>query len=325
MSQLPALLAEVSRNGFVESRHYGLVSVTDAAGQEIASLGDTSAQMFARSSLKPLQLVAMLRHGLGRFHWTPEQLALMASSHSGQPCHVEGVRAILAKVGLPETALRNTPALPMDSAARAQLRGDGTTKKSAIYADCSGKHAAMLATCLANDWAIDSYCEANHPLQEVIRTVIVEFTGDRSEHIAVDGCGAALFSCTTVGLARAYARLANASDATLERAVLDAMRSNPVMVAGEGREVTAAMRAVPGLMAKDGAEGVLAAALTTADHRNVGIAIKVVDGAARPRAAILAAVLDSLGAVSDPATWAETAVLGGGRVVGHIHSAFELL
>ena len=323
MTQSPALLTEVVRNGFVESRHYGCVSVVDAEGSELSALGDTTAQMFARSALKPLQLVAMLRSGLGSYHWEPQLLALMASSHSGQPCHIEGVRAILSRAGLTEADLRNTPALPMDPVARAALRQAGITNKAAIYADCSGKHAAMLATCLVNDWPTDGYCEPEHPLQQVIRAVVGDFTGDLVEHVAVDGCGAALFSCTTAGLARAYANLVASDESTAQWQVSAAMRAFPVMVAGEGRDVTAAMREVPGLLAKDGAEGVLAAAAPRTDGPPVGIAIKVSDGAARPRAVVLAAVLESLTMLDRPAQWADSPVLGGGRVVGHIQSAFR--
>ena len=39
------------------------------------------------------------------------------------------------------------------------------------------------------------------------------------------------------------------------------MTEHPEMVGGERRDVTALMRHVPGLMAKDGADGVFAAAL----------------------------------------------------------------
>ena len=39
------------------------------------------------------------------------------------------------------------------------------------------------------------------------------------------------------------------------------MTAHPDMVGGDGRDVTQFMRSVPGLMAKDGADGVFAAAL----------------------------------------------------------------
>ncbi len=323
MKPPPALLAEVVRNGFVESRHFGSVSVVAGDGVDLLGVGDVSATMFARSALKPLQLVAMLRAGLDQYRWEPELLALMASSHSGQSVHIAGVQRILARVGLVQTDLSNTPALPMDPAARAALRSTGVTEKAAIYADCSGKHAAMLATCVANDWPTGGYLEPAHPLQQAVRAVVAEFTADDVEHVGVDGCGAALFSCTTRGLAFAYARYATADISSWEGQVAAAMRSHPVMVAGHGRDVTSAMQAVPGLLAKDGAEGVLAAAVISAEHGPLGIAIKIGDGAARPRAVVLAAVLHRLGVLDSPADWAESPVLGGGRVVGHIQSAFR--
>lgn len=325
MTRPPELLAEVVRDGFVESRHHGQVSVADAHGAELARSGDTTAQMFARSSLKPLQLLAMLRLGLGSYGWSPDLLALMASSHSGQPCHVAGVGVILGRIGLDESALQNTPALPMDPRAREELRRVGTAHKASVYADCSGKHAAMLATCLANDWSTADYCDPQHPLQRSIRDVISEMTSDPVMHTAVDGCGAALFSCTTAGLARAYARLAAGEEGSLEHTVAQAMQGHPVMVAGDGRDFTAAMRAVPSLVAKDGAEGVLAAGVMTSLHGPVGIAIKISDGAARPRPVVLHAALAALGVTQGSADWAVSPVFGGGRVVGHIQSALTLL
>jgi len=321
----PTLLAEVIRNGFAESRHYGVVSVMHG-GVEIASAGLTSDAIFPRSALKPLQLIAMLDAGLGSIDWSHEQLAVMASSHSGQPEHIAAVRSILMKAGLVESQLQNTPGWPMDPAARHSLREQGITEKAAIFADCSGKHAAMLATCLINDWSLQNYRAADHPLQQRIAQVVSEFTRDSSDFVGVDGCGAPLFSCTTTGLARSYAALLDAAQGSPAARVAQAMRANPSMVAGKGRDVTAAMVHVPGLIVKDGAEGVFAAALIRpGDTAATGIAIKIADGASRPRATVLAQILSDLG-VGDPAPeWARHAVLGGGRVVGQIQPALSLV
>ncbi|MBU6213416.1 MAG: asparaginase [Actinomycetales bacterium] len=318
-------LADVVRNGVVESRHSGAVSVV-RGGVEVAHSGDTGATMFARSSLKPFQLVAMLDAGLSQGPWSAADLAVMASSHSGQAEHLEQVRSILARVGLSESDLRNTPALPMDPAARQDLREQGVTAKASLFGDCSGKHAAMLATCVVNRWPRDSYLDPAHPLQERIRATIEAYTGDRADHTAVDGCGAPLFSGTTAGLARGLAMLADAEPTSNAARVANAMREHPVLVAGRGRDVTAAMQATPGLLVKDGAEGVLAGALHSADSNPAtGFAIKVADGAARPRPVVLAALLQALGVVGSTPAWSQMPVLGGGRVVGQIQSSLTLV
>ena len=140
------------------------------------------------------------------------------------------------------------------------------------------------------------------------------------------GCGAPLFSGTTSGLARGFAALVDADPTTHAGRVAHAMREHPVLVAGRGRDVTAAMQATPGLLLKDGAEGVLAGALRTgSDGPVTGFAIKVADGAARPRVVVLAALLQALGVTSNTYEWAVSTVLGGGRVVGQIQSSLTLV
>ena len=267
-------LAEVIRDGVVESRHIGVVSVV-RGGVEVAHCGDSSATMFARSSLKPFQLLAMLDAGLSSESWSSADVAVMASSHSGQAEHLAQVRSILSRVGLSEADLRNTPVFPMDPAARQNLREQGVTEKASVFGDCSGKHAAMLATCVVNSWPRESYLDPGHPLQQSIRAAIETWTQDRVDHTAVDGCGAPLFSGTTSGLARGFAALVDADPTTHAGRVAHAMREHPVLVAGRGRDVTAAMQATPGLLLKDGAEGVLAGALRTgSDGPVTGFAIK---------------------------------------------------
>jgi L-asparaginase II len=319
-----APIADVVRNGLAESHHRGIVSVVRGEN-EIACAGDTTATMFARSALKPFQLVGMLDAGLSQLNCTSAELAVMASSHSGQPSHVTLVREILAKIGLTEADLQNTPALPMDSKARQELRERGVVAKSSVFADCSGKHTAMLATCMISGWSTQNYLSADHPLQQKLKATVEQFTSDGVEHTAVDGCGAPLFSGTTVGLARGYARLLAAPQGSPAQLVASAMRAHPDLVAGHGRDVTAAMTSIPGLLVKDGAEGVFAAAYEVAAQAPVGVAIKVSDGASRPRPVALAAILDELGVPVNTPDWAQVKVLGGGRVVGEIQSSLMLM
>jgi L-asparaginase II len=86
-------------------------------------------------------------------------------------------------------------------------------------------------------------------------------------------------------------------------------------VAGTGREDTALMSAVDGLIAKAGAEGVQAFALPD----GFAVAIKMDDGAKRACAPLAVEALRYLGAdVSGLAELAAPEVLGGGRPVGEI-------
>jgi len=279
----------------------------------VLAVGDVDAPMFARSSLKPLQAVGMLRAGLDLGD-DGELLALAQASHSGEPAHLALTRRLLTRAGLPETALANTPDLPLDVAAsRAWLAAGRGPER--ITANCSGKHAAMLATCVARGWVTAGYLEPAHPLQLALEATLADLAGEPAGAAAVDGCGTPLWPLSLLGLARAFAALVQAEPGTPERRVADAGRAHPEIVGGTGRDVTLLMQHVPGLLAKDGAEGVYAVALP--DGR--AVALKIADGAARARVPVLLEALRLLGVEVDPEPFV-VPVLGGGVPVGEVRA-----
>jgi L-asparaginase II len=281
------------------------------------SLGSAGEPMFPRSSNKPMQAAAMLRSGLDL---QGKLLALAAASHSGEDFHVAGVREILAGAGLDPDALQCPPDLPLDEGARrAVLRGGGEPDR--LHMNCSGKHAAMLATCVAAGWPTASYLSPDHPLQQEIRRVVAELAGEPVTAVGVDGCGAPLMAVSVTGLARAFRAIVLAGPGSAERRVADAMRAYPDWNSGTARHERELMEAVPGLLLKSGAEGVEGFAL--ADGR--AGAFKIDDGAQRARTAITVALLRELtdGEVPGADTavldrLARPPVLGGGRPVGEI-------
>ncbi len=310
-----AVLAQVIRSGFVESEHLGSVVGLGADGAPVVQAGAPRQPIFPRSASKPLQLAGMLRAGLDQLpDLDEEMLALAAASHSGEPEHRAGVRRLLAAAGLSELDLRNTPDLPSGVLERARWRREGRAP-TALAMNCSGKHAAMIATCVLRGWSLEDYLEPAHPLQVALDNTVVELAGEQSDMVAVDGCGAPLIALSVSGLARAFARVASAEPGTLEERVAGAMRNHPWLVGGTGRDVTDLMERVPGLIAKDGAEGVYVAALP--DGR--AVAVKIWDGAIRPRLPVLITALRYLGVdVSGLDAYASVPVLGGGEVVGEI-------
>jgi L-asparaginase II len=157
-------VAEIIRNGFVEGHHYGSVVALATDGTVAWSVGDTDVPVLPRSCNKPVQALGMVRAGLDL---PPELLALACASHSGEPFHVDGVRRILAGAGLTEAELQTPPDYPLDDAARESLIREGG-ERAPVLMNCSGKHAAMLATCVANGWPTDTYREPDHPLQRAI-------------------------------------------------------------------------------------------------------------------------------------------------------------
>jgi L-asparaginase II len=306
------IVAEVVRSGFVESRHHGSVVVLDAEGGVLAEAGDVTAAIFPRSSNKPLQTVGMLRAGLELVD--PADLALISGSHYGEPFHIRHARKILRAAGLEPDALRCPPDMPLSAAERnALLRSGGDAEP--IIMNCSGKHAGMLATCVANGWPLDTYLDAKHPLQVSLAATVADLAGEPIAATGVDGCGAPVFAFSLTGLARAFQRLVEADPGMPERRVSDAMRAHPEMVAGTGAPDTVLMGGVPGLLAKGGAEGVVAVAVPGTG----AVAIKIEDGANRARMPVLWSALRRLDVPAPPI---DEPILGGGEPVGEVRTVW---
>ncbi|BAN03994.1 asparaginase [Ilumatobacter coccineus] len=303
------VIATVTRNDVDESLHHGLGVVLGADGSVVASIGDIDAPIYPRSSLKPFQAAAMVDAGLDL---PGHLLALAASSHSGEARHLDGTVEILQRHGLGVEALRNTPARPYGAEARAAARAAGIAPSS-LQQNCSGKHAAMLATCVVNGWSIDDYLALDHPLQVAISSTI-EALGATVEHVGIDGCGAPTHVLSLIGTARAIREIAVSGSP-----VGVAMNEHPLMVGGTGRDVSEWIAAVPGLVAKDGAQGVMVLALP--DGR--AAALKIADGSDEVRRAVTVQALRHLGVDVDGEHAAvrdrvAVRVLGHGEPVGSV-------
>ena len=309
------LLATVERSGFTESVHLGHAVLIDPDGSVIESWGSPAEPFFPRSANKPLQVAGLVEAGLTL---TGRQLAIAAGSHNGEAFHLSTVGEILAEGGLTEEDLENTPALPVGhEALLAWVRSGGGD--ASLTQNCSGKHAAMLRTAQVLGAPTRGYRDPEHPVQGAALAGIESLTGESPTAIGVDGCGAPVAAISLVGLARAYSRMVRSSPESAAGQVAAAMSAHPEYVAGTGRDVTAFMRALPGAIAKDGAESVSAFALP--DGR--AGAVKISDGGERARPAAVIGLLDRLGVPEDVlAAAAPAPVLGGGRPVGAVLPAF---
>jgi L-asparaginase II len=298
-------VAVTERSGFQESVHYGAVVTLGSDGAVEWSVGDPDVVIYPRSSLKPLQAASMVGAGLDL---DDRLLATVCASHDGRPEHVAAVAEILAGVGLDQEDLRNTPTLPLDPDANAAAVRAGEPPSS-IVQNCSGKHAGMLATAVVNGWPTTGYTDPDHPVQLRILDDLRRAVG-RIDHVGVDGCGAPAATVSLTELAAAVRRLAVDG-----HPVHRAMAGHPEMVGGPSRDVTRLMRLIPGLLAKDGAEGVQVAALP--DGR--ALAVKVADGGGRARTPVTVAALRALGVDIAPDAFVEP-VLGHGEPVGRVRS-----
>ena len=313
------VLVEVWRGGLgadvLESVHRGALIVLGADGAPVLTVGDVTRPVLPRSSNKPVQATVYLDAG-----WQPRddrELALAAASHSGEDDHRELAGQVLAGAGLGPEHLGCPPSLPGHEGTRAHwLVEDRTPERLAM--NCSGKHSAMLAACVAAGWPTEGYLDPAHPLQQAIEARLGEAEEAPVSAVVVDGCGAPQHAIPLTGLARGVLSLVQAEPGTAGRRVADAMRAHPWLVAGTGREDTELMQAVDGLLVKGGADGVHVAALPGAG----AVALKLDDGGDRGRLPALCAGLLRLGVPAETlAPWLSAPVSGGEGVVGRVRAS----
>ncbi|WP_280427153.1 asparaginase [Nocardia brasiliensis] len=308
-------LVEVVRSGFRECVHRGSVVILDPAGEPTLALGEVHLPIFPRSTNKPMQAITLLRHGFEPLD--DAELAIATASHYGEPDHVALVRRLLDRFGFDEKSLECPPDLPVDDKARAAVLS-GSQEPRRIYMNCSGKHAAMLATCAINGWPTEGYLDVAHPLQQAVIATVAELTGEPETDLGIDGCGLPIIPVSLVNLARVFATMATAAPDAPERRVADAIRAHPRVISGTNAPDLSAMQATPGLVCKIGADGVHAGALPD----GTAFAYKIDDGHDRARMPLTLAILHRIGVDwSDAhAELAAPAVLGGGARVGVIRA-----
>ena len=296
------VLADLTRISLVESIHTGHLIMLNADGSVHKIKGSVDMPIFPRSTVKCMQASAMVRNGL---KLEPRLLALAQASHSGAAMHQAGVLEILASVGLNESDLQCAFDKPLGDVERIAW-GDKPATRLAM--NCSGKHAGMLATCVANGWDIKTYLNADHPLQVAVLAEIESLAGAKVSNKTFDGCGAPLFALTTRELANAIRNITISKD-PVHIEVMNAAREYPEMVAGDDRLTTRTMKSVPGLFMKEGAEAVEGASMS--DGRT--LVFKISDGSWRAFGAIMHAALLEWGITTTEEVFN---VYGGANIVG---------
>jgi L-asparaginase II len=329
------LEVQVWRGEIAESRHRVQMAACDAEGRMAAETGEPRLLTTFRSAAKPFQLTPFVERGhADTWGFGPQELALMAASHTGSPRHVGVVRAILARIGLPESALACGTEDPLDADSLWALR-ERREALSPVFHNCSGKHAGMLAFCLSEGWPTEGYERAEHPLQKLMHRTVAEICGLGVEQVpwAVDGCSVCVFAMPLTSMARGYARFASASatgdarSAALAR-IREAMRAHPWAVGGADRFTSALMEAAPHLVSKGGAEGLECIGWP---ERGLGLALKCEDGATRAVSPAVVMVLEQLGALDGEARrrlepWAQPVLRNAaGREVGCLRAEMRAL
>ncbi len=289
-------LVEVARGALVESRHRGSVSVVDADGAAVLSLGDVDRRVFPRSAVKALQAMPLVESGIAEaYALTDEEIALACASHSGEPEHVAAAQSMLAKAGLDEGCLECGVHWPMGEAANRALAAKGQGP-SALHNNCSGKHAGFICLACGMNQDPTGYVAAEHPVQRRVREALEDLTGacHTDEKGGIDGCSIPTYAIPLPSLAFGFARFGASAGLSREgRAAAERIRRavarHPFMVAGTGRFDTRLMELLrERAFVKTGAEGVYCAALP---ELGFGIALKAEDGNGRAAEAMMAALV----------------------------------
>ncbi len=295
----PPVLVRQVRNGIEESVHRGDIVETDLNGRMLRALGDPDHVANLRSCVKPFGLVALIEAGgIEAFELEPPELAIMASSHSGEDLHVRTIQGVYRRVGISQTLLAcGAEKMPLDALTAARLARDGE-KASPVRHMCSGQHSVFLLLCKLRGWDPASYWLEEHPVQILYREAVARAFGTTTSKLklGIDGCGIPTYAFPLREIAKAYAFLADpsgvgASDPRTSvtaalRIVRDAMLANPEMVAGtRDRLDTSVMKALPGrLISKGGMEALRGLAILAGPRGNgahapaSGMAIKIEDG-----------------------------------------------
>ena len=307
----PPVLVRQVRNGIVESEHRGHVVEVDQSGRIIRLVGDPDRLVTLRSTVKPFGLVALIEAGgIDAFDLTPAELAIMASSHSGEDLHVRTIQGMFRRAGVTQAVLAcGTEGMPLDELTAARLARDGE-RPSPIRHMCSGQHSALILLARLRGWPLETYWQDDHPAQVAYRQAVARVYDVRHEDLrmAIDGCGIPTYAFPLRAVARAFALLAEpeatppsdprhsvAEPLTLIR---DAMLAHPELIAGtRDRLDTSLMKAVPGrLVSKGGMEALRGLAILgggrsgTSSNGPTGLALKVEDGDGYERATWAATV-----------------------------------
>ena len=287
------------RNGIEESVHRGDIVEVDVTGTVIRVLGDPEHVVNLRSCVKPFGLIALLEaNGVREFALEPPELAIMASSHSGEDLHVRTLQAMYRRIGVSQSALAcGTEGMPLDALTAARLARDGE-RTSPIRHMCSGQHSVFLLLCRLGGWSPEGYWLEEHPAQAAYREAVarVFLTTPAKLRLGIDGCGVPTYAFPLSEIAMAYAFLADPAGVPQDdprtalvppmTAIRDAMLAHPEMVGGTRERVdTSLMKALPGrLISKGGMEALRGLAILPGArssrriHRATGMAIKIEDG-----------------------------------------------
>ena len=281
-SNNPPLRATLIRGSNIESIHKIHAVISDKKGRVLMCAGNPEYKTFIRSALKPFQAMPFISSGASSIINNPSKsIALACGSHSGSKIHSREAFKILWEYDIDINNLK-CPKL----------------KSSPLVHNCSGKHAAFLATCKKMDWPLESYLKGNHPLQVEIFRIVSELLEIPQSEINAerDDCGAPTLYLKLIEMSKLYSLLSSSENAELEQ-ISRAMTTNPIMISDNNNFDTEVIKASHGqVISKGGAEGIQCLCKV---NEGIGLALKVEDGSKRAKHAVGLHLLKQLEWISD--------------------------
>jgi len=288
----PLLLVQTERNHVIERQHFGFIKLINFEGKIISQIGeDFDTPIFLRSAAKPFQAAILIKSGAyKKFKLTKEELAVCSASHTGTKTHTDLVLSVLNKIGLTEKNLLCGIHSPLDTETKNYLIKN-SIEPSEIHNNCSGKHAAMLAVCVANNWNIENYTDFEHPLQKEITAFISDFCKIPQKEIimGIDGCSAPVHALPLKNIGSGFLNLfldEKYSD------LKETFKKFPSLIGGKNRLDTEIIQSSSGkLISKNGAEGL---SITINPEKKLALVVKIIDGDMSARAIAVKEALNQL-------------------------------
>tara|TARA_A100001388_G_scaffold73892_1_gene52408 strand:+ start:928 stop:1893 length:966 start_codon:yes stop_codon:yes gene_type:complete len=281
-SNNPPLQATLIRGSKIESIHKIHAVISDKKGRVLMCAGNPEYKSFIRSALKPFQAIPFVSSGAAsKINNASKSIALACGSHSGSKLHSREAFKILWEHDIDINNMK-CPLL----------------KTSRLEHNCSGKHAAFLATCKKLNWPLDSYLKGNHPLQVEIFRIVSELLEIPLSEINAerDDCGAPTLYLKLIQMSKLYSLLSSSENAELEQ-ISRAMTTNPLMISDNNKFDTEIIKSSHGhVISKGGAEGIQCLCKV---NEGIGLALKVEDGSKRAKHAVSLHLLKQLEWISD--------------------------
>ena len=278
------ILLNYTRAGHVENIHRGDVAVVNCEGEVVKAIGNAYLPMFWRSAAKPFQALPFVKNGgLEKYNITEEELAILVSSHSGEPNHVALINGLLSKLGLNESDLECGVMRPLNGKAFKALIKSGEPITQ-VHNQCSGKHSQIMALSIMLGVPVKGYSQPQHEAEKLIfkHVAMASKVSEDKLEIGIDGCGVPVFYLPLYNMSLAYARLSTPSKGdwgeyeTAATKIRDAMRHYPQVMSGTGRIDCVVSEVTKGrIVGKMGSDAVYSLAIT---DENLGITFKIEDG-----------------------------------------------